>query len=113
MHLYFPRSRGYLSDYCFTDLFKAIEDAISGEWCLGHIDEMSSITTVEVLNLPADAEYVWTITNGGTEGELVNVYLTEEQAERDMRDAEIFGAVAEMAVRHTSIWEMGAVEIIR
>ena len=113
MRLYFPRSRGYLSDYCFTDLFKAIEDALSGEWCLDHIDEMSSVITVEVLNLPADAERVWTVTNGGTEGELVNVYLTEEQAERAMEDAQWFGTIAEMAVRHTSIWEMGAVEIIR
>ena len=82
MRLYFPRTRGYLSDYCFTDLFKDIEAAISGEWCLDHIDEMSSITTVEVLNLPTNAECVWTITNGGTEGEAACPNGMRENASR-------------------------------
>ena len=87
MRIFFPRVDGYLTGECFANIFDAFADAMNTcdtykiyDGCYG-IKHHPTMTTVEVIDLPATAKSVWVITDGGLEGEIVGIYATQDEAE--------------------------------
>ena len=87
MRIFFPRVDGYLTGECFANIFDAFADAMSNcdamriyDGCQS-IKQQPTMTTVEVIGLPATAKSVWVITGGGLDGEIVGIYTSQAEAE--------------------------------